>query len=163
MGFFTENLSIILLTVFGIGLIVLEMFLPGIGLPGISGGLMLMAVIILVWNAYGAVWGSVACIAALCLIAAAILISLKSAEKGKLSRSRLFLKELKKDDTPAPEDLSRLAGLTGVAQTPLRPSGIIQLEDGQRRSVVTQGEYVDAGKTVRVIHVNGSRIVVKTV
>ena len=34
---------------------------------------------------------------------------------------------------------------------------------GERKSVVTEGEFLDAGKTVRIIHVNGSRIVVEPV
>ena len=39
----------------------------------------------------------------------------------------------------------------------------IILLDGERKSVVTEGDYLDAGKTVRITHVNGSRIVVEPV
>ena len=111
MDFFASNVTMIILAIVGIGLIVVEMFLPGIGLPGVSGLIMLMAAIWLVWRAYGALWG---------------------------------------------------IGREGVTQTPLRPSGIIVI-DGERKSVVTEGEFLDAGKTVRIIHVNGSRIVVEPV
>ena len=40
---------------------------------------------------------------------------------------------------------------------------IAPLIGGERKSVVTEGEFLDAGKTVRIIHVNGSRIVVEPV
>ena len=151
MDFFASNVTMILLAVVGIGLIVLEMFLPGIGLPGISGLIMLLAAIGLVWRAYGAVWGIVACLAVIALVTTAIVISLKSAKKQTPDSAQ---QEEKKK--------ASLVGREGVTQTPLRPSGIILL-DGERKSVVTEGEFLDAGKPVRIIHVNGSRIVVEPV
>ena len=62
----------------------------------------------------------------------------------------------------AKKEKDSLVGREGVTQTPLRPSGIV-LIGGERKSVVTEGEFLDAGKTVRIIHVNGSRIVVEPV
>ena len=162
MDFFASNVTMILLAVVGIGLIVLEMFLPGIGLPGISGLIMLLAAIGLVWRAYGAVWGIVACLAVIALVTAAIVISLKSAKNGRLSRSALFLKQTPENASQEEKKKASLVGREGVTQTPLRPSGIILL-DGERKSVVTEGEFLDAGKPVRIIHVNGSRIVVEPV
>ena len=160
MDFFASNLAMILLAVVGIGLVVVEMFLPGIGLPGISGLLMLLAFIWLVFRAYGAVWGIAACLGVIALVTAAIVVSLRSANKGRLSRSALFLKQPAESAPEAKKD--SLVGREGVTQTPLRPSGIV-LIGGERKSVVTEGEFLDAGKTVRIIHVNGSRIVVEPV
>ena len=162
MDFFASNVAMILLAVVGIGLIVVEMFLPGIGLPGISGLIMLLVSIGLVWGAYGPVWGIVACLAVIALVTAAVVISLRSAKKGRLSRSALFLKQAPESTPPPIQEKASLVGREGVTQTPLRPSGII-LIDGERKSVVTEGEFLDAGKTVRIIHVNGSRIVVEPV
>ena len=162
MDFFASNVTMIILAIVGIGLIVVEMFLPGIGLPGVSGLIMLMAAIWLVWRAYGALWGIVACLVVIALVTAAIVISLRSAKKGRLSRSALFLKQ-QPDTAPETEkEKASLVGREGVTQTPLRPSGIIVI-DGERKSVVTEGEFLDAGKPVRIIHVNGSRIVVEPV
>lgn len=53
-----------------------------------------------------------------------------------------------------------LIGKTGQAITPLRPSGTV-IVDQDRLDVVTQGGYIDAGKTVEVVKVEGSRIVVR--
>jgi membrane-bound serine protease (ClpP class) len=48
---------------------------------------------------------------------------------------------------------------TGVAQTPLRPSGKVLL-DGRKIDVTTRGELIEAGRQVRVIRVEGNRIFV---
>ena len=55
-----------------------------------------------------------------------------------------------------------LIGKQGMSLTPLRPAGTVAVED-ERIDVVTEGGYVDAGKTVEVIKVEGSRIVVREI
>lgn len=60
---------------------------------------------------------------------------------------------------PAPE-LSLFAGKEGIALTPLRPAGSADIE-GHRLDVVTEGEFVGTGKRVKVIKVEGTRVVVK--
>ena len=55
-----------------------------------------------------------------------------------------------------------LIGKEGHALTPLRPSGTVVI-DNDRIDVVTEGSYVDAGKMVEVIKVEGSRIVVREI
>jgi membrane-bound serine protease (ClpP class) len=59
----------------------------------------------------------------------------------------------------SPEELERFTGKTGVALTPLRPAGTIEV-DGARLDVVTQGEFIEKGKEVEVIKIEGGRIVV---
>lgn len=60
---------------------------------------------------------------------------------------------------PAPE-LSLFAGKEGIALTPLRPAGSADIE-GRRLDVVTEGEFISTGKRVKVIKVEGTRVVVK--
>lgn len=55
-----------------------------------------------------------------------------------------------------------LVGQTGVARTPLRPSGVAEIA-GDNRDVVTQGELLSPGTTVQVIKVEGNRIVVREI
>ena len=153
-----DQLTVILLTVFGIGLLVVDMFLAGVGLPGITGVLMLVAAVFLIWTSYGAMYGLLACLVLILLVAAALVLSLRSARKGRLSRSKLFLKQ-DAEQPPVPQ-ASSLVGKTGVTKTPLRPSGIAEL-NGERKSVVTEGGFIDAGKNVRVVSVSGVRIVVE--
>ncbi len=55
--------------------------------------------------------------------------------------------------------LTRLVGRVGTAATVLRPAGAMDL-DGERIDVVTEGEFVEAGAALRVLYVNGNRVVV---
>ena len=60
----------------------------------------------------------------------------------------------------SPEELETFTGKTGVALTPLRPAGTIEI-DGVRLDVVTQGEFIEKGKEVEVVKIEGSRIIVR--
>jgi membrane-bound serine protease (ClpP class) len=59
--------------------------------------------------------------------------------------------------TPAAGEIR--AGMTGVARSILRPAGKAEI-DGRLVDVVTEGEFLDAGTAVRVLHVEGGRVVV---
>ncbi len=53
-----------------------------------------------------------------------------------------------------------LIGREALTATPLRPSGAVVL-DGERIDVVSEGNYIDRGKDVIIVKVEGSRIVVR--
>lgn len=55
--------------------------------------------------------------------------------------------------------LMALVGRVGAAATTLRPTGAMEI-DGERIDVVTEGEFVEAGTAVRVLYVQGTRVVV---
>lgn len=55
---------------------------------------------------------------------------------------------------------TELIGQKAVTTTPLRPSGTVDLE-GERIDVVSEGSYIDRGKDVIIVKVEGSRIVVR--
>ena len=51
-------------------------------------------------------------------------------------------------------------GLCGMAISPLRPSGKIMV--GERAvDVVTEGDFVDSGRQVRILKIEGNRVVVR--
>jgi len=52
-----------------------------------------------------------------------------------------------------------LAGSEGTTLTPLRPTGVASV-DGKRVDVVTRGEPVDKGAAIRILAVEGNRIIV---
>ena len=60
------------------------------------------------------------------------------------------------------EHLQPLLGKEGVAQSDLRPVGIV-LIDGRRIDCVTEGAMVDAGSRVKIVAVQGNRVVVRRV
>lgn len=55
--------------------------------------------------------------------------------------------------------LVRLVGRTGRAATALRPTGTMEL-DNDRIDVITEGEFVEKGTALRVLYVQGNRVVV---
>ena len=73
--------------------------------------------------------------------------------------SSLTLHETIEKSTDHSEDL---LGLEGTTLCELRPSGSA-LFDGQKRDVITQGEFISKGTTVRIISLNGIACVVEPV
>ncbi|MDR4508109.1 MAG: hypothetical protein MRJ65_07730 [Candidatus Brocadiaceae bacterium] len=57
---------------------------------------------------------------------------------------------------------SELLGVKGVAITPLRPSGRIEVGE-KLLDVVTQGDFIGKGQRVEIVKIEGNRIVVKSV
>lgn len=57
------------------------------------------------------------------------------------------------------EKLVALVGRTGKAATVLRPTGTMEI-DSDRIDVVTEGEFVPLGSEIRVLYVQGNRVVV---
>jgi membrane-bound serine protease (ClpP class) len=61
----------------------------------------------------------------------------------------------------ASQNYVEYVGQTGIAVTPLRPSGTAEV-DGSRLSVVTEGEFIPSGTPIQVVAAQGGRIVVRT-
>ena len=88
-----ENLPILLCGVIGVGLLVVEAFMPGFGLPGISGIILQVVSVALTWVEHGPVAALGATLIVLSVDAIAISLALHSATKGKLSKSKLILRD----------------------------------------------------------------------
>lgn len=63
-------------------------------------------------------------------------------------------------DAPDAPPLTHLLGQSGKALTPLRPGGAAMI-GADRMDVVTEGKFVDAHTVIKVIRVEGSRVVVE--
>ncbi len=59
-------------------------------------------------------------------------------------------------------DYSEYVGKTGVAISPLRPSGSIEI-DGRKLDAVSEGDFIERDEQIKVIKVEGSRIIVKKI
>ncbi|MBR3107305.1 MAG: hypothetical protein IKH30_08995 [Clostridia bacterium] len=154
------NLPLILCLLAGVSLLVVEVFAPGFGLPGISGLILTVIGVVITWNTYGAVAGLAATLITLALAGIAISMSIKSAANGKLSRSALILNEV----TPPVdhEETDALKGKTGKTVTVLNPVGFAEF-DGVRLNVVSEGSYLEKDKSVQVTKVEGNKIIVKEI
>ena len=61
LEFISANLPIVICFIFGVGLLVVEAFMPGFGLPGISGIVLQVAAIVMTYFNHGAVAALAAC------------------------------------------------------------------------------------------------------
>ena len=143
----------------GMILIIVEVFLPGFGLPGIGGIVLVGAGVVMV----GMHFGSLTAVGTLLVIIAvlAVLVSwvLRQASRGGGKRSDLFLQE-RDDLRTQQEDMKVLVGKSGTTTSVLRPAGIGDF-DGVRLNVVTEGGFIEKGEPIEIVRVDGSRIVVR--
>jgi membrane-bound ClpP family serine protease len=147
------------LIVLGLILVALEIFiLPG-GVTGLIGIILLLAGLFIMADsvAQGVMYMSVL----LLLITVILLISWKTGNLSRLwRRISLGAKQDNRDGYVAPkQDYARYLHRTGLALTLLRPAGTAEI-DGERVDVVSQGDYIAQGSTVRVIAVEGTRVIV---
>lgn len=154
-----QYLPTIVMLIVGFVLVVIEMYIPGFGVPGIAGILLLIGGVIMARpTPLQALIMVVIIVALLCI---ALSLCLHSAAKGRLAKSRLVLHDVATQaETPETNDLSYFVGREGVTHTVLRPAGMADF-DGVKLNVVSDGEYISAGSRIVVDRVEGNRIVVR--
>jgi membrane-bound ClpP family serine protease len=169
----------VLLFVLGLILLALEIFvLPGFGVAGVSGILLVLVSLALVtlekkpettqeWMSLLGVVGTFAlAVGAAVPLAIALAWYLPSIPyvnriilKPEAERAEELGEQL--PDALRPE-LAALLGAIGVAATPLRPAGKVQFGE-EFVDVVAESGYVVPGTRVQVVEIEGNRIVVKEV
>lgn len=155
---------IIVCFILGIGLLVLEAFMPGFGLPGFTGVVLEVVTLVMTWFRFGPLVTLGMLLVVLSVLAIAISVSLRSITKGKLSRSKLIHQDSETNEAGyrSAEDLNVFLGREGQTTTVLRPTGIADFE-GVRLNVSSEGDYIAAGTKVRIMKVEGSKILVRPV
>ena len=173
----------VLLFLLGILFVMVEVFLmPGFGVPGITGILLMVAALVMAiqgflmpttisdWKTTGnslmVVLG-----AGVGFIILSISLTRYFGEIPILSRLALVPTErtgghlaevarltANKGEGVGMEHLS--VGLVGVAETPLRPAGKVEFDD-EFFDVVSEGDFVDTGEEVRIVEIQGNRVVVR--
>lgn len=164
MDMILQNLPILICFVFGLGLLIVEVFMPGFGLPGVSGIALEVASIVLTYMRHGGLAALGMTLIILACVAAAVSIALRSVNKGRLSKSPVILTETESasEGYVTSKDMEIFLGREGRTKTVLRPSGMAEF-DGVKLDVVADGEYIPKDTMVRVDHVEGARIVVRRV
>ena len=155
---FALNLIMILCFIVGSGLIILEAFIPGFGVAGISGIILEVIALWATWRLHGVVTALIALLAVLILIGFAIFLSYRSAMKGRLSRSPLVLKETEAADAPASP--VQWIGQEGFTVTALRPAGEIEI-GGVRLNAASSGDFIPKGTAVTVTGTEGGRLIIR--
>lgn len=149
------------LFIFGLILVFLEIFiLPG-GVVGILGALMMFGSVFLV--APTPIDAVISLITSLIGTALILWIGLKFMTKRNLW-SKMVLKERQanKEGYLAPQaELGRFLHQTGRTITPLRPAGKVDF-NGEQVDVVTEGGFIPVDTLVKVIKVEGTRVIVRS-
>ena len=158
------NLPLFACFFLGLILLIVEVFMPGFGLPGIAGIVLEMICIALVYASYGSMAALGVTLIILAVVAIVISLALRSANKGRLSKSPVILTETESVEGGyvAARDMEVFIGKAGKTTTVLRPTGMAEF-DGVKLNVQSDGEYIAKGENVFVDHVEGAKVVVRRV
>jgi len=161
------GLEEVILLLAGLVSIAIEVFLlPGFGVAGILGIVLLGAAIVLAMLGSSPSWTDIA--QSLAVLGASLILTLTVIVTWfrHLPNSTRFRGLLLKEGLHSGEGYvsavarNDLLGKDAVALTDLRPSGTVEI-GGERIDVVTEGDYVRAGTTVRIVRAEGHRHVVR--
>ena len=150
--------SAIILFLVGITLLLVELTLPGFGFPGVGGIISILASIFMA--SVSAAQAVISLTTSLVLTIILVVLLFKYAPRSKYFDRLILSTQLKTEEGYVGiTDHSSLAGQEGVAVTPLRPAGTAEI-DGKRMDVVTMGDYIKAGERIKVLKVEGNKIIV---
>lgn len=151
----------IIIFLVGIILLGIEAFIPGFGVAGIGGVLCVITSIFLASSSVTT--ALVSLLISLILTIVILIIILKYAPRNKhFNRIVLNVKLDKDKGYTSFSNYNKYIDETGIVTTPLRPSGIISI-DGQLLDVVSEGKFIEKDELVKVIRVEGRRIVVQKI
>lgn len=170
-GYILDLASImdILIFIIGVVLLLIEIFvIPGFGIFGVLGilfiilGLFLGLISDLPIFDFSFVSGALVQLASALLLSGLMVYLLsKTLPKTKMWNGLILNAGINaKSGYTAEENIRNLTGKTGKAITDLRPAGMALIE-GKRIDVVTEGDYIEAGKKIIVLREQGSTVVVK--
>lgn len=163
------NIWEILVFIIGLALLLIEIFyIPGFGLLGILGIIMMIGAIFfgLIGEfpviSENEISNAIIQLAASLIASIVFLIILWRFLPGTPIWGRLILatSETQKEGFVSNPDLSFLVGKRGKALSFLRPAGIV-LIDGKRYDVISEGDFIQKDEEVEVTEVIGSKIIVK--
>ena len=152
----------ILAFIVGVGLLMLEFFvIPGFGVAGIAGIALIFGSFFFVFrNAYEFKTAITSLSASVIIMFAAGIVLAYTLPKTRTWNHFVLETALDASAAPPADTSDSYLGRTGVAITPLRPSGTIRIDD-RRLDVVTVGDFIEADTPVKVMSVEGTKIFVE--
>ncbi|OGV70631.1 MAG: hypothetical protein A2283_09785 [Lentisphaerae bacterium RIFOXYA12_FULL_48_11] len=148
----------IIFVVTGVILIGAELYTPG-AILGTIGGIALFAAAITGYAAFGMVGGTYAMAGIIILAVVTTIIWMKYFPSSRIGKKIIVAQDLSASKSAS--DYSELLGKEGVTSSELRPAGFAVFNN-KRIDVVTQGEMIAKDTNVKVVKIDGSRIVVQT-
>jgi len=146
---------VLILLVAGALLLLAESVLPGM-IAGLAGACCLVAAVIEGYIRFGAKTGNLILLGVLAGLVVGFWLWLKYFPDSRIAKVFISRKVVGEIGTEKPELLDQ----TGTALSPLRPAGTAVI-NGKRVDVVTEGQMIDPGTPVRVVAVEGMRVVVR--
>ncbi|MCG3089110.1 NfeD family protein [Sporosarcina cyprini] len=149
----------LILFIIGVGLIIAEFFLAG-GIAGVLGAVAVVVSIILAGG--NPMYMAISLLIAIAIAVIGMVIIMKFFGRKLHLLNKMVLMDATDTESGYVSNVNRteLIGKIALAITPLRPSGTVNL-DGERIDVVSEGSYIEKGKDVMIVKVEGSRIVVR--
>ncbi len=147
----------ILLLTLGLGLIVAEVFFPSFGLLSVLATAVIVGAVVMAFQESNEM-GVRFLIAVALLVPTTIVLGFKLFPRSPLGK-RMVMNGPSFQGTAADPRAGNLLGQEGTLEADCRPAGMARL-DGRRVDVVTRGEWISAGVHVRVVEVQGNRVVV---
>ena len=152
--------GLLILFLIGLILLALEIFvIPGFGITGLGGIAALFTSLYFLFPTPEIAFSALATVLLLSIVATVILLKFFGGSRF-WQRIALGESQTKEAGYLAQEDQKDLVGKAGLTVTPLRPAGIVDLS-GKRVDVVSEGGFIDRGRVVQVVEIEGNRIVVK--
>ena len=148
-------LSLILFAI-GIILVIVELYVPGFGIPGIVGAVSLIAFIMVTGQNPAQRLVLAGIVVVICIVLFVIFFILLS--KKRLPKSLIL--ETSEEGFSGTVDMQFLLGKVGTVLSTCRPAGNADFE-GMKLDVVSRGEFIEKNATIEVIEIEGNRIVVK--
>jgi membrane-bound serine protease (ClpP class) len=148
---------VIALLLIGVILLLLETILPGM-IAGIIGLACIVAGVYFSYERLGVPVAHYILLAVLLGLSVGTLVWLHYFPHSRIIRPLVSKSSVGEIGTERPELLNQ----TGRALTPLRPSGTALL-NGERVDVVSEGALIEPGTPIKVVAVEGMRVVVRAV
>lgn len=144
----------------GLFLIAVEVyFIPGFNLAGITGMLAIIFGVGYIF-AEGGFTGGIVALVLTCTVGGSMFYLMW--QSGAWDRFVLATSLRSDEETLAreSENRSKYLGKVGRAVTPLRPTGVVEIDD-ERIEVVTEGDFIASGSDVRVVAMDRRRYFVR--
>ncbi len=153
----------ILLFLVGIGIAIVELFIPSMGILALGAGAAFVSSIIVAFGE-STTLGVIFLVGTVIVVPTLFIVAFKVLPSTPMGR-RLFLSAPDRSSVKAGSDVSSdplhaLLGRKGRTTSDLRPAGLVEI-DGRRLDVITAGEWIEAGTDVVVTEVEGNRVVVR--
>lgn len=155
------GLEAVILLVLGIVLLIAEFFVPG-GILGVLGAISILVSLFMTGYNVTHMAMSIAIALILAITVAVILYRRIGLEKGIFRHIVLTDRTTTDLGYVSTEVRDELLDQEGIAVTPLRPTGVVMIGN-ERVDVVSEGHFIEKGKKVKVVHVEGLRVVVREI